>query len=217
MSRVKAHRQGRMVAKGPQRWLARRRWRLIAFGLVLAALVVADRLRPVSGSAAGASDDVRRYHGKSFAVVRVVDGDTLWIDVPDGNRRYTAVRLWGIDTPELHGRDGPMYYAREAADLARKLAEGTTVTLKLWPARTRGYYGRLLAYVYLPDGRMLNEVLIEAGCAYADARFEHPLMDKFLALERQARQQRVGLWRDVTPEKMPRWRRRYEYSTSGAE
>ena len=44
----------------------------------------------------------------------------------------------------------------------------------LLPHRTRDKFGRLLNYVYLPDGRMLNRVLIEEGPGFADPRFNHP-------------------------------------------
>ncbi|MHC4596883.1 MAG: hypothetical protein ACYS19_18295, partial [Planctomycetota bacterium] len=44
--------------------------------------------------------DFQKYHTKTFTVVNVVDGDTVDVDVPDGEYKYTRIRLWGIDTPE---------------------------------------------------------------------------------------------------------------------
>jgi micrococcal nuclease len=80
------------------------------------------------------------------------------------------------------------------------------VTLYLEEHRTRDKYGRLLAYIELPDGRFLNEVLLSEGFAYADPRFRHSFYHKYKQLETTARSQKKGLWSNVTPEQMPKWR-----------
>jgi len=54
--------------------------------------------------------DTEKYHGKTFTVSNVVDGDTIDIDVPDGEYEHTRIRLWGIDTPESKSpKVGVMY------------------------------------------------------------------------------------------------------------
>ncbi|MHC4985937.1 MAG: thermonuclease family protein, partial [Planctomycetota bacterium] len=142
-------------------------------------------------------DDLGRYDGQTFWCVKVIDGDTLDVNIPDptNDHKTTRIRLWGVNTPEL-GKDGrpPEYFALEAAYLAHELADGKQLTLHLVPGHTRGGYERLLAYVILPDGRMLNRVLIETGAGYADPRYEHDLMAEFLALQDAAMAQRIGLW-----------------------
>jgi len=194
---------------GPQRWLMRRRRGVLLLIVAIALLALVDRIYPLRSKPAGRSaGDVARYHDKTFRVTRVVDGDTLRIAAPDGDKPYTVVRLWGVDTPEVYGRAEPAYFGPEASAFVRSLAAGQQVRLELWSERTRGYYGRLLAYVYLPDGTMLNERIVEAGYGYADWRFDHPYMDRFLATERRARKAKAGLWKNVTPDKMPKWRRR---------
>jgi len=153
--------------------------------------------------------DFQKYHKKTFTVVGVVDGDTLDIDAPEGKRNYTRIRLWGIDTPETkHPEKGIMYFGPEAADFATKSALGKQVTVYLEEHRTRGKFGRLLAYVQLPDGRFLNEVLVAEGFAYADLRFRHSLYHKYKQLEASARSGKKGLWKNVTPEQMPQWLQR---------
>jgi micrococcal nuclease len=151
--------------------------------------------------------DIEKYHGKTFAVVHVIDGDTLDIDVPDGRYEHTRIRLLGIDTPETGGeKSGVMYYGPEAADFTRKSALGKSVTVYLdSPNPTRGKYGRLLAYVKLPDGRFLNEALLTEGCAYADSRFSHSFYNKYRQLQSAARSAKKGLWKNVTPDQMPEW------------
>jgi endonuclease YncB( thermonuclease family) len=172
----------------------RRRLGAFVFGLVLAAaLAAADRRGWFVQDG-----DWSKYHGRSFTVARVVDGDTLDVDVPDGKHAHTRIRLWGIDTPEMNvGKPelGPQPWAVEATDRARALADGKRVTLELQSHEIRDRYGRLLAYVRLPDGTYLNEQLVLAGLARADRRFPHERMDRYLLLEEQARRDGIGLWR----------------------
>ena len=172
----------------------KRRWVYMVATLVVALLlIVADR----SGMLLETSDDEVRYNGQWFAVLRVVDGDTLEINASDGDEPTTRVRLWGIDTPEMAHRDPPRPaepFAERATERARELVEGQKVHLTLEPSRTRGNYGRLLAFVGLPDGVMLNETLIIEGLARADDRWTHRHLEAFGLLEREAKKAGNGLW-----------------------
>lgn len=152
--------------------------------------------------------DFEKYNDKTFAVVNVVDGDTIDIDVPDGKYEHTRIRLWGIDTPETKKPDTPpAYFGPEAAEFTKKLSYKKKVVIYLDEDNsTRDKYDRLLAYVKLPDGRFLNEVLLSEGFAYADWRFHHSLYHKYKQLEAAARRQKKGLWANVKPEQMPQWR-----------
>jgi micrococcal nuclease len=149
------------------------------------------------------SADIEKYHGKTFDVANIVDGDTIDISVPDGNYDNTRIRMWGIDTPETYG--GEMYFAKEAKEFAACLAMGKTVTVHLEQHRSRGKYGRLLAYVQLPDKTILNEQLIEQGFAYADLRFDHSFYHKYKQLQNKAKRNEKGLWQLVTQERLPEW------------
>jgi micrococcal nuclease len=161
--------------------------------------------RPKSEEKAKAYD-FEKYHTKTFTVINVVDGDTIDIDVPDGKSEHSRIRLWGIDTPETkHPEFGVMYFGPEAADFATSLVLGKPVTVYLEEHRTRGYYGRLLAYVKLPDDGFLNEVLLNEGFAYADLRFKHSFYNKYKQLEAAARSQKKGLWEEVSREQLPEW------------
>ena len=166
--------------------------------------------RPTATSQFATARDRERYHRRQFAVTRVVDGDTIRIDAPDANDSSTGVRLLGIDAPELAHDGAPaMYFAREATDFARQCLQNATVTVYLdADGPTRGHYGRLLAYIELPDGRFLNELLISEGCAYADSRFPHGYYYRYRQLEAGARAAKKGLWAAVTPEQIPTWHRR---------
>ncbi len=153
--------------------------------------------------------DFEKYHDKTFTVVKVVDGDTIDIDIPDGKYNHTRIRLWGIDTPETKNpKVGVMYFGPQAAEFTRKLTLGKHVTVYLEEHRTRGYYGRLLAYVQLPDRRFLNKVLLSEGFAYADLRFRHSFYNKYKQSEAAARSQKKGLWEKVAREQLPEWLQR---------
>lgn len=183
--------------------------------LLVAAIVTLDRscVKPVVVPTTAKQDaaDLQKYDGKQFTVVKVVDGDTLDIGISDGTYSHTRIRLWGVDTPETKDLrlNGPMYYGPEASDFATKSAMGKSVTIHLEQDRkTRDKYHRLLAYVQLPDGTFLNEVLLSEGYAYADLRFKHSLYNKYKQLETLARKQNKGLWANVTQEQLPQWLQR---------
>ena len=181
-----------------------RRRLTIAVVLIILLLAAADRLGYWKVYPQG---DQARYHQKTFRVVQVLDGDTFDLDIPDGKHPYTRIRLWGVDTPETeHSQRGQMYFGAEASAFTREKAMGQKVTVTLEPNRkARDKYQRLLAYIYLPDGKMLNEELIRWGYGYADTRFEHVLMSRFRELEKDARREKRGLWAGVQPEQMPGW------------
>lgn len=193
---------------------ARRRWLVVITFGVLAVLVVADRLVLVPSRHADLpADDWQRYHGQIYTVSRVVDGDTVDLDVPDvqQQRQTTRVRLWGVDTPEkARGKREAMHFADQATAFVVARVQGKAVQVRLHPSKdTRGKYGRLLAYLVMPETQqVLNELLVATGHAYADHRFDHQHMERYVQLEGTARRQRRGLWAQATPEQWPAWRRR---------
>jgi len=121
-------------------------------------------------------------------VTRNTDGDTLWLDA------IGKVRLIGIDTPEVFGRT--QCFGRAASAFTKRvLPPGTPVRYRLG-IDPRDRYGRALAYIYLQDGRMFNEILVERG--YATPLTIPPNVDyadRFVAAARRARQAGRGLWR----------------------
>jgi micrococcal nuclease len=130
-------------------------------------------------------------HGEPAVVVRVVDGDTIWV-LRKGEE--TKVRLIGIDAPEeAHFGDPRECFARRATEFLRQLLEAQGVELEL-DVEERDQYGRLLAYVWHRDG-MVNEVLVAQG--YATVATFPPnvrYVGRFLTAERRARAERRGLW-----------------------
>ena len=129
-------------------------------------------------------------------LVEVVDGDTLAITSPRGQRQ--RVRIIGIDTPES-ARDGQpaQCWAREATDALRELIEqADQVTLA--PDSVvgdRDRYGRLLRLVFV-DGTDVGEQLLADGHArrFAAIADDSRVTDRYRRVERQARSGGVGLW-----------------------
>ena len=139
-------------------------------------------------------------------VTKVIDGDTF--KMSNGEK----VRLLGIDTPEKFdsdkldrqtdrsGRDKETIkkLGEASSEYVRKLAEGKKVIL----VRDPGYddkdkYGRSLRYIYLEDGTFVNAKIIEDG--YANIYYSKQIskMDEFKRLERDARENKRGLWGEV--------------------
>lgn len=128
----------------------------------------------------------------AYDVVRVVDGDTLVLDM-DGTQE--KIRLIGVDTPEsVHPNAAKnVAYGKIASQYSKELLEGKAVQLE-YDVQERDKYGRVLAYVYL-DGQMYNKLLLAEGHAKA-ATFPPNVkyVDEFTKLEEQAREEQKGLW-----------------------
>lgn len=128
-----------------------------------------------------------------YEVVSVTDGDTFQINY---NGAKTKVRLIGVDTPESVHPDSKKNneYGKQASNYTKSLLEGKTVKLEFDVSPT-DKYGRLLAYVYLENGEMLNEKLLKEG--YAQVATYPPnvkYVEKFEALQKEARENKVGFW-----------------------
>ena len=133
-------------------------------------------------------------------VTWIYDGDTLKVD-PHGK-----VRLIGIDTPERENSKRDSYLIKKGISATRQReiyqqaktfninqVKGQLVILTLDdPERDR--HGRLLAYLHLPDGRMLNRVLLEQGLAVVYRRFSFRMKEDFLTAETAAMKNKKGLW-----------------------
>jgi micrococcal nuclease len=127
-------------------------------------------------------------------VERVVDGDTVVVRV-DG--RSVKVRLIGVDAPESADPRKPVErFAHESAAFLRRLVEGKHVRLAYEPAGAKvDRYGRTLAYLYrVDDDLFVNRALVAKGYAFAYTAYPFAHMADFRAAERQAREQRLGLW-----------------------
>lgn len=130
---------------------------------------------------------------KYYKVVRIVDGDTIIVNMGSKNER---VRLIGVNTPEsVKPNASVQKYGKEASNFTKKLLEKKRVRLE-FDIQERDKYYRLLAYVYLPDGKMVNKILLQEG--YAQVMTVPPnvkYQKEFIKLQRKAREEKKGLWK----------------------
>ncbi len=124
-------------------------------------------------------------------VVRVVDGDTIIVEIDGEEYR---VRYIGINSPELANNGRPAEdYAEKAAEYNAELVEGQMVVLERDVSDT-DQYGRLLRYIWLGD-TLVNAELVRQGLA--DARYYNPdtaRQETLNAAEDGAREQKLGIW-----------------------
>jgi micrococcal nuclease len=127
-----------------------------------------------------------------YLCTRVIDGDTIIVNIDGKEER---VRLIGVDTPEtVHPNKPVEYFGKEASEFTKRMVEGKKVRLEYdWQRRDK--YGRLLAYVYLQDGTFLNAEIIKQGYGFAYTRFPFKYLEDFRQYEREAGENKRGLWR----------------------
>ncbi|MEA2423480.1 MAG: micrococcal nuclease [Thermoleophilaceae bacterium] len=134
--------------------------------------------------------------GSAARVVRVVDGDTVRVSV---GGREESVRLLGIDTPETHRPGTPIECGgpQASASMDALAPPGTEVRLEPDPGQDRrDRYGRLLAYVRLPDGRLAEDEQLAAGWATVYVYAGRPVSRDagFRAAQGAARAGGRGVW-----------------------
>jgi micrococcal nuclease len=143
---------------------------------------------------------------QTTTVTRIVDGDTIKVFYL-GNEE--SIRLIGIDTPESRVNKKTKKDAKRSGQDIETIIEmgmrateyveslvkpGDIVTIE-FDVQERDRYKRLLGYVYLIDGKMLNEEIVKAG--YAMIMTIPPNVkykDSFLKACQEARKGKVGLW-----------------------
>lgn len=97
-----------------------------------------------------------------YYVTKVLDGDTIKIQYKG---EIISVRYIGIDTPETHAGSKPVgEFGTVAANYNEQLISESGWKVGI-VARGYDYYGRLLAYVYMKDDKMINEEIIRNGLA----------------------------------------------------
>lgn len=128
--------------------------------------------------------------GQPATIVNVVDGDTVDVML---NGEQKRVRLILIDTPEVFG--GEECYGRAASDFTKSLLKAQAPVHLEKDVSETDRFDRLLRYVYLDDGRMVNEVIVSEGFAtLATYPPDVKYVERIRAAERSAREAGRGLW-----------------------
>ena len=118
------------------------------------------------------------------------DGDTVRLS--DGRK----VRIIGINTPELARDATPAEpFAEQARDALKRLFKQQDRLKLRWGKEKNDRYGRLLAHLFLPDGRNISQQLLEQGMAMALVVPPNLWQwDCYVAAEARARKDGAGLW-----------------------
>ena len=168
-----------------------RTWRYSRALAFLAGLMLAAAFRPPPELCCGEIFSAR--------VSRIHDGDTVSVTADDG--RVLKIRLYGIDAPE-----SGQAFGRVAKKHLTGLLRGQRVRVESFYLDD---YQRRVALLYYQDHRLANADLVAAGLAWYAPQFcrKTPVCPRIKALEKNARQQKLGLWRDKEPRPPWEWRR----------
>ncbi|HSJ81787.1 MAG TPA: thermonuclease family protein [Thiobacillus sp.] len=129
----------------------------------------------------------------------VIDGDTVLFKpepYSPGSRAFLKVRLAGIDAPEQDQPHGEAATRALSALLLNQRVEVDAVAIDA--------YGRTIAHIRVGALRV-NQEMVRRGLVWVSTRGrdQHGL----LALQREARRERIGLWQDTAPTPPWAWRR----------
>lgn len=122
------------------------------------------------------------------------DGDS--IDFYDGTDTL-KIRLKHIDAPERN-----QAYSKESWQFLRNLIYNKEVVLKY--NNTKDRYGRIIGVVFINDENV-NKTLVKSGYAWYFKKYSDDT--KYADLEKEARQQKKGLWLDENPIPPWQWRK----------
>ncbi len=146
-----------------------------------------------------------------WIVERVLDGDTIIVKEEFG-QESKEIRLYGLDAPEVHmsrkmREDEAKSHLPAALLLELGLRSldyvlqvcppGTRITLLTEKKNELDFWLRQLAYVILPSGECLNELLIENGWAKASHSYYCSMLTEYQSLNFEAKQQHRGNYLSV--------------------
>ncbi len=147
---------------------------------------------------------IRNFHFLS----RAVDGDGLILKNILNNSEE-EIRFLGIDAPEIKPCKKLIQDEREthmAGQLLMMLGRqsfnflielippGTKLIVKTESKNYLDIYGRTLAYVYMPDGRCVNEIMVAEGYAKPYSRFYCRELTNYQILNMKAKKEKKGLY-----------------------
>ena len=131
-------------------------------------------------------------------VVGISDGDT--ITVLRNGREQVKIRLYGIDCPEKR-----QAWGSRATQVTGRLCADKVVDIQ---EADIDRYGRTVAIITLPDGRVLQEALVAEGMAWVWPRYcKLPVCQDWSEIEAKAKESKAGLWLGAEPDPPWEWRR----------
>lgn len=167
-------------------------------GLVLFACLSILQYTANNGSIQDVTKQASEHQPGLYQIDHFVDGDTIAVKM---NGTTESIRMIGVDTPETHKPNTPVQcYGPAAAAYTKTLIGKNSVRLESDPKSTnRDRYNRLLRYVYLPDGRLVQHELIANGYGFAYTQFPFTKSQDFTDAQNQAKAANKGLWGNCAP------------------
>lgn len=109
------------------------------------------------------TDENIKINEYSYPITKIIDGDTVELEVdflPIELGKYIRLRIYGIDTPELHGQciDEVEKAKKAKKFLADFIKAGKKVTIIL---KGKDKYFRLLGDIMI-DGKLASSIMIES-------------------------------------------------------
>jgi len=155
---------------------------------------VSPSVSPVVSNKATVKATQKPQVSGEYAVVKVVDGDTIDLNI---NGKVERVRLIGMNTPETVDPRKPVEcFGKEASNRAKELLTGKSVKIEADPTGdTRDKYDRLLLYIFLGDGTNYAKKMIMDGYAYEytyDGSYKY--QTEFKQAQKYAEDNKLGLW-----------------------
>ncbi len=129
------------------------------------------------------------YALEKAKVIKVYDGDTIKVVL---NKKIEKVRLIGIDCPE---RDEVGFW--QALNFTKRLILHKKILIE-YDEEKRDKYGRLLVYIFLEDGRFVNEEILKEG----HGKFilippNGKYKERLKIAEKNAKENKKGIWKKI--------------------
>ncbi|MFA7448191.1 MAG: thermonuclease family protein [Weeksellaceae bacterium] len=133
-------------------------------------------------------------------VIRIIDGDTLEVLY---NEKPIKIRLAHIDCPENNKGQA---FGKAAKKALSDLCFGQEIQLE-WGEKI-DKYGRYIAVLYTKEGENINKEMVRKGMAWHYKKYSAD--SSYSELEKEARDNKIGLWQDSDPIPPWNWRKKKE-------
>ncbi|EOY7409129.1 thermonuclease family protein [Escherichia coli] len=133
-------------------------------------------------------------------VIRVLDGDTIEVLQDKQDKKPVRIRLANIDAPEKKQAFGSWPTSQ-----LKTLVAGKQVIVSY---SHKDRYGRVIGRVFTTNGTEASRFMVQSGAAWVYERYNAD--ESLPVLQREAQEQKRGLWADTNP--VPPWEWRYKHN-----